>query len=382
MARRVGLTILVLVLLTAACAGSSSGSLATSDATPVDSSVAVPSSASDVDDNASDGGGTDPASDVDDSASDRGGTESASGALAASDETPMAASSPIGAFFDGGFDEALDEYRIRVEESIVVCMAAQGFEFVVSANGRVNEVEQRQNELTTREWTAEYGFGISTSFDSIARNQASDPNAAVFFSMSEGERENWAYTLSGGDIGDATAGDFTSRPLEDQGCIGQGLIETGGQEAIEGLETFGSVYEEGGEALYDTREMVGAIDAWARCMSEAGFPSYSTLDDPEDEISKRFEEVTGPMSAALGNLSDEEGQALIAGESLDLEDLPDLDVQALRDVQVDERALALADLDCYEAEVQEIFEPLRDVFEKGLLVEYAAEFGALKNIGS
>ena len=88
------------------------------------------------------------------------------------------------------------------------------------------------------------------------------------------------------------------------------------------------------------------------------------------------------MSAALGNLSDEEGQALIAGESLDLEDLPDLDVQALRDVQVDERALALADLDCYEAEVQEIFEPLRDVFEKGLLVEYAAEFGALKNIGS
>ena len=277
--------------------------------------------------------------------------------------TPMAASSPIGAFFDGGFDDALAEYTTRVEESIVVCMAAQGFEFAVSENGRTNEIEQRQNELTTREWTAQYGFGISTSFDSIARNQTSDPNVEIFFSMSASEREIWSQTLSGGDIGDAVGGDFTGRPLEDQGCIGQALIETGGQEAIEGLTTFGDAYEEGEEALFDTREMVEATDAWARCMSQAGFPSYADLDDPEDDIRERLETVTAPMSAAIDNLSDEEGQSLISGESLNLEDLPDLDVQALRDLQDEERALALVDLDCYEA-------------------EYAAEFSALKNIGS
>ncbi|MDC1390670.1 hypothetical protein N8342_12655, partial [Acidimicrobiales bacterium] len=89
-----------------------------------------------------------------------------------------------------------------------------------------------------------------------------------------------------------------------------------------------------------------------------------------------------PMSAAIDNLSDEEGQSLISGESLILEDLPDLDVQALRDLQDEERALALVDLDCYEAEVQAIFDPLRDDFENGLLTEYATEFSALKNIGS
>ena len=296
--------------------------------------------------------------------------------------TSMAASSPIGAFFDGGFDDALAEYTTRVEESIVVCMAAQGFEFAVSENGRTNEIEQRQNELTTREWTAQYGFGISTSFDSIARNQTSDPNVEIFFSMSASEREIWSQTLSGGDIGDAVGGDFTGRPLEDQGCIGQALIETGGQEAIEGLTTFGDAYEEGEEALFDTREMVEATDAWARCMSQAGFPSYADLDDPEDDIRERLETVTAPMSAAIDNLSDEEGQSLISGESLNLEDLPDLDVQALRDLQDEERALALVDLDCYEAEVQAIFDPLRDDFENGLLTEYATEFSALKNIGS
>lgn len=377
MVRRLGLTLIVLVLGASACAGSSSGSgsAAIGGTASAEGTSSAPASSSDDTD-------TDTADDTDTDTADDADGESVSEAPAASGGTPMSASSPIGQFFDGGFDEALVEYRVRVEESIVLCMAAQGFEFAVSPNGRANEVEQRQNELTTSEWTAEYGFGISTSFDSIAQDQASEPNAAIFFSMSESEREIWAQTLSGGDIGDAIGGDFTSRPLEDQGCIGQALIDTGGQEAIEGLETFGSVYEEGEQALYDTREMVEAIDAWARCMSEAGFPSYSALDDPEDEISERLEVVTAPMSAALDNLSDEEGQALVAGESLDLEDLPDLDVLALRDLQADERALALVDLDCYEIEIQEIFEPLRDDFENGLLTEYATEFGALKNIGS
>lgn len=353
--RRCGPAFLVLALIASACGGSSDDAVATIE--------------------------TDAASSASSSSSSGSEPETSADGVAAGG-TAMAASSPIGAFFDGGFDDALAEYTTRVEEAIVVCMAEQGFRFAVSENGRVNEIEARQNELTTREWTAQYGFGISTSFDSIARNQTSDPNVEIFFSMSESEREVWSQTLSGGDIGAALGGDFGSRPLEDQGCIGQALIDTGGQEAIEGLSTFGDIYEEGEAALFDTREMVEASDAWARCMSEAGFLNYANLDDPEDEISERLGVVTAPLSAAIDNLSDEEGEALISGESLDLEDLPDLDVQALRDLQDDERALALADLDCYEAEVQAIFEPLRDDFENGLLVEYATELDALKNIGS
>lgn len=368
MIRRLGFLLLALALFTTACAGASSGgdSVATtqSDATESSESAGSPAESS-TDSEATSDGGEEPITDT-----------------VASGGTPMSAGSPIGQFFDGGFDEALAEYTVRVEESIVLCMAAQGFEFAVSDNGRVNEVEQRQNELTRREWTAEYGFGISTSFDSIAQDQASEPNAEIFFSMSPSEREIWSQTLSGGDLGDATGGDFTSRPLEDQGCIGQALIETGGQEAIEGLETFGNVYEEGEAAIYDTREMVEAVDAWSRCMGEAGYPAFTELDDPETDIGERLQVVTAPMSAALDGLTDEEGQALVAGELLDLEDLPGLDVEALRKLQTEERAVALVDLDCYEAEVQAVFEPLRDDFENGLLADYSTELNALKNIGS
>lgn len=308
-------------------------------------------------------------------AADTTGTED----TVASGGTPMSAASPIGAFFDGGFDEALAEYTTRVEEQIVVCMAEQGFEFAVSDNGRVNEIELRQNELTTREWTAEYGFGISTSFDSIAQGQAGDPNAEIIFGLSAAERELWIETLTGG--GGLGGGDFGARPLEEQGCIGQALIDTGGQEALEGLEEFGSVYDEGLEAILDRREMIEAVDAWSQCMSAAGHASFTELDSPEESIGERYEEVIAPMQAALSNLSDEEGQALISGESLDLADLPDLDLDALRELQEDEIMLALADLDCYEAEVQDIYEPLRDEYENGLLDEFSAEFEALRNIG-
>lgn len=298
----------------------------------------------------------------------------------ASGGTPMAASSPIGAFFDGGFEEALAEYTVQVEEQIVICMAQQGFEFVVSDIGRGSEVERRQNELTTREWTTEYGFGISTSFDSVAETQTSDPNAEILFGLSEAERDLWVETLTGGGL-EAAGGDFGSRPLEEQGCIGRALIDTGGQDALEGLTDIGDVYSEGEEAIFDRREMVEATSEWSRCMGEAGYSGFVALDDPEDDIADRYGEVIAPLDSALDQLSDEEAQALISGESFEIADLPDLDVSALRELQADEIALALADLDCYEAEVQAIYEPLRDEFEQGLLEEYADEFEALRNIG-
>jgi len=301
--------------------------------------------------------------------------------------TSMAASSPIGAFFsdDGGFEAAIAEYTVRVEEAIVVCMAEQGFEFARSDNNTNNEIADRQNDLTAREWTTEYGFGISTSFDSIAQNQASNPNAEILFSLSEAERELWVSTLSGGDLGDITDGGGQgddAPPLEEQGCIGQALIETGGQDAIEGLQEFGEIYQEGEEALFERREMVDAISAWSRCMSEAGFADYGSLDDPEDEIAEKFNTVIAPMDAALDQLTEEEGQALISGESLDIADLPDLDVSALRELQAEEIELALVDLDCYELEVQATYEPLRDDFENGLITDYGDTLDAMKNLGS
>lgn len=298
------------------------------------------------------------------------------------DDTPMNAVSPIGAFFaeGGGFEAALDEYTARVEEEIVRCMAEQGFEFKPTRSTRSNPVEDAQAELSERAWTLEFGYGISTSFDSIASNQATDPNAEIIFSLSAGEREAWLDTLFGVDR-EGFDVDTGARPLEEQGCIGSSIIATGGQGPIEGLEDFGSAYEEGEQAIYDRPEMITAVEAWSQCMGAAGYPGNAELDDPEDDVRQRLDAITTPLGAALDAADDEEMRALVSGDTLDIESLPGLDVDALRELQSDERAIALADLDCYDEHVRAIFEPLRDEFERGLLTDYDAELTALRNIG-
>ena len=374
MTRRLTLLVVLIALVVSACAG------ATDDASSVSSADADTGTTESADSS------TDAAEPSRSDSADASSEVDTAAEAASGDETVMAASSPLGAFFadDGGFQAALAEYTTRVEESIVRCMAAQGFEFAPNAANTNNPVQDRQNDLTIREWTTQYGFGISTSFDSVTQNLASNPNFEIFVGMSPAEQEVWALTLNGVGVSALLGGDGpvnNTLPLEEQGCIGQALIETGGQEAIEGLGDFGEIYEEGEAALFERRELVDAVDAWTRCMSEGGFPNFGTLDDPEDEIRERFQVITEPL-AAQADLTDEEGQALLDGDTLDIDGIASLDIEALRDVQADEIELALADLDCYEAEVQAIFEPLRDDFENGLLSDFATEFDALRNIGS
>jgi len=364
MARRIGFLFIALTLLAAACSGGSAESTVTAGDTA--SSPDDPSESTD--ENESEG--------AEEAEAEPAGSAVENGA------TSMAASSPIGAFFDedGGFEAAIAEYTIKVEEEIVKCMAAQGFEFAVTGNGGgFNEVQELQSEMTEREWTTEYGYGISTSFDSLIASQGDDPNAEIVFSMTATEREIWLETLTGGSFGGIQD---ENTPLEDQGCVGQALIDTGGQDAIEGMESLGMVYEEKEAAIFDEREMVNAVDGWTRCMSEAGYTGYGKIDEPEDDISTRFAELTAPMSSAFEEMTPEEGQSLLSGESNDIGDLPGLDVDALRAIQTEEIKLALADLDCYEAEVKAIFEPLRDALQNGLIDEFSDELNAIKNIGS
>lgn len=299
------------------------------------------------------------------------------------DEEPaLAVSSPIGEYLGGDFQSALVQYQIDVEATIVLCMAQQGFEFMRTAP-EVSKLDQAAAELTQAEWTDLYGYGISTDFDSLLTGQMTDPNAELFFEMSPSERELWLETLTGSSTlgGNNVTGD-EAPPLEEQGCVGQGIIETGGGDVIDGLEEFGSSYEEGLEGVNDTAAMIDATDAWARCMSEAGWPGYDSLDSPQDETAETFEALVAPLSAAMDTIDPEDARALIEDGAVEIEDLPGFDVDGLRELQDREIKLANIDLDCYELHVKEIYEPLRDAFERGIIVDYQSELDGLKSLGS
>ena len=295
----------------------------------------------------------------------------------------MAGSSPIGALFDegGGLDAALAEYRVKVEEKIVVCMARQGFEFVQSAP-EVAEMDRLQGELTTREWTEQFGYGISTSFETVATNRAGDPNSDIYFAMSPGEREIWTEVLTGAGGIAAALGGGSALPLEQQGCIGAALIETGGGDIFEGMQDFGDAYAEAEAALDDRREMINAVDAWTRCMSGRGYPDLADRNDPETHIGERFNKIVAPLVASLSDLDSDAARSFIEGDNVQLDDFPNLDVDGLRELQLDEIGTAIADLDCYEEHVQGVYEPLRDDLENGLITEFQGELEALRTIGS
>ncbi len=59
-------------------------------------------------------------------------------------------------------------------------------------------------------------------------------------------------------------------------------------------------------------------------MSEGGFPDYSDLQSPEDDIGRQLDDVTRALDAAIDEIDPEEGRALIEGDVLDLESLPGL----------------------------------------------------------
>ena len=297
------------------------------------------------------------------------------------DAPSMAASSPLGAYFedDGGIDAAFAEYAVKVDEELVVCMAKQGFEYRAGAR-QVPETERLRGELTTLEWTTQFGYGVSTTFDSVVADQVADPNTEIFLTMSSDEQELWIVALTGQSPDDAGFA-AEAPPLEEQGCIGEAILATGGGDVIDGVESFGQAYEEGEEALFDRAEMVDAVDAWSRCLSESGYPNLADRNDPEESIQDRFEEIIAPLDAAIDDIDPDAARALFSGDSIEIEDLPGLDVEALRELQDDERALALADYGCYLDNVADVYEPLRDDFENGLITEYQGDLEALRNIG-
>jgi len=116
-------------------------------------------------------------------------------------------------------------------------------------------------------------------------------------------------------------------------------------------------------------------------MGELGYPAFGDLDAPEDSIRTRFGDLMAPLNAALGDLDPDEGRALIEGDVDDVGSLLNLDIEALRSLQSEEIETAISDLDCYDVHVRDIFEPLRDDFERGLMETYGAELGALRSIG-
>jgi len=211
-----------------------------------------------------------------------------------------------------------------VESRIAACMAEAGFEYVPADVTAVLEVGlwmRADPDMSREEYKSQWGYGISTRTDNPPRDTGlGEQNIQIYEGLSESEKVAYDRTLFGDDP-DATF----ALTMDDEDFSGLGGCT---QEAVEEVlppEMLTDSFINPKDVLVESDPRVIAADeAWMDCMSEDGY-EYEDQDEIIEEYEEQLEAVTG-------------------GE--DPETLTGADLEALEELQAEEIAVALKDLEC------------------------------------
>lgn len=225
-------------------------------------------------------------------------------------------------------EEELVESVEAVEALIASCMSDAGFEYVPVDYATVRkamDADKTAPGLTDEEYAATFGYGITTQPQLAGANTPAtlglgEQNIQIFNSLSDADQIAYNHTLFGENT-DATFA--VTLEAED-------FAETGGctRAAIEQVfspEELSAAYYNPGDALIEQDpRVIAAIAAWAACMREAGF-DYNNPEEIEPDLEDRLDAI----------LDGADPEMLSAAAQADLTEL-----------QGEERAIAVADLEC------------------------------------
>ena len=273
----------------------------------------------------------------------------------------------------------------RVQESIALCMAQEGFEYIPA----VRPQDSGFFALDEEEYARERGFGITTWFAeeelfASGDEEWVDPNGEIVASLSESERNAYHEVLYGEDPFGEPDGSGEVESLGDlwgSGCNGKAYEEVYG--AMNRVFTeLGPQMEELNQRVEADPRFREAEEMWAGCMADRGFP-YDTreamFEQVNEEFSRRLEEIVGTEGAAFdpfSGTSEEEVEEFFAEERSEeevadffdqarQEAMAGIDQEALAALQQEERDIAVASFECAE----ELNDTVLEVFR-----EYEADF--------
>lgn len=240
----------------------------------------------------------------------------------------------------------------EMEEVIAACMAEEGFEYIPRDTGAMFaqvEGDPRQ-ELSEQEFREQYGYGISTIDHSemMGPDPEEDPNFQIQQEMDDAEREAYERALHGEPPEFDPDADPEDRVFEPGGCHGQALEEVqGGQTAV--FQELQSEFMALQQRIESDPRIVEAMQEWQACMREAGY-DYTERFDPQNELFERMNEL---QHAAFEDADPAE---------MDPEDgpiEPDIDPDALKELQQDELAIAAAEGECTDEHLTDVEQEVR-----------------------
>lgn len=287
--------------------------------------------------------------------------------------------SPLDAFFGNtmtiGSSSPEDDAKIERElqanqDALARCMNEEGFDYVpyvipyrFTWQGRGATIVSAQtpgSSLPADQFAKQYGYGISTMDDSTNKQQT-NPNDAIVDAMSAAERVAYYHALYGPDVALQKDGRVAHKELTigDSSCYQKASNEAFGDPTTATtnpvMNAFGPLLEAMGaltqRELADPR-MVAAMQEWIDCMATAGYPGYTDLNQPRQDVSDRTTKVMGSAKDASKADPDELAAVRafeIAVATADLECHVSFDA-TFRTVQID---VEQAFVDAHRAELEQ-----------------------------
>lgn len=229
-----------------------------------------------------------------------------------------------------------EEFAARVEtvqSLIATCMTEAGFEYVPAD---VETVELAMAAVRTEpgvapeEYKRQWGYGVTTRFDNRVKEiELGEQNLAYLEGLGEADRVAYERTLYGEDPDATFAFTFDEEDFSGTGGCTRTAVEQAFTE-----EELSDSYENPKDLLVEADPRVVEANAnWVACMQDAGYDGYLDQDEIIEEYQERLEEVT---------------------EGEDPETLTGPRAEALKQLQQEEIAAALADLECESVHLEPV----------------------------
>jgi hypothetical protein len=242
-----------------------------------------------------------------------------------------------------------EEYAAHIEESqalIASCMAEAGFEYVpadVETVARAQAALRVEPGYTEREYKEKWGWGVTTRFDNVVKEIELGPqNLRIIEDLSEADRLAYERTLWGDDPNSTFAFTFDEEDFSSTGgCTRQAVEQVFTPEQLRGN------YINPKDTLIESDPRVVEANAnWVACMQDAGYDGYVEQDEIIEDFEERLEELTGG-----------EDPATLTGAR----------AEELKQLQEEEIAIALVDLECQLAHTRPVIEAVEvEVYGKEL----------------
>ena len=239
------------------------------------------------------------------------------------------------AFGSEEFGLTLEELTSKVEQAeaaIGQCMSSAGFTYVPLDFVSVKEAmdsDQTKPGLSDEEYIAQFGLGVTTQFDKpIVSFGAGPQNQATVDALPAADQVAYRRGLWGDQP------EYTLvRSLEEEDFSqADGCTRTAAEQSFSSTELSGSYINPSDKLLESDKRMVDALAAWSTCLRDAGF-DYQHPDAIVADLEERLAAV----------LAGQDPEALV-GPAAD----------ALKELQGEELAIAVADSTCFEDHVESV----------------------------